>query len=52
MEGSARGAPFCKKIFFVSVELVDRVERRERIERDREKRGEPRLCCSPSSNTL
>jgi hypothetical protein len=43
MEGSARGAPFCKKIFFC---FLSKVEKRE----NREKRREPRLCYSLSSH--
>jgi hypothetical protein len=36
MEGRARGAPLCKKIFFVSVGLVSSEERIEnRLERER-----------------
>jgi hypothetical protein len=43
MEGRARGAPFCKKIFVLFLVRGER-EREERRERER-----ARLCCSPSS---
>jgi hypothetical protein len=46
MEGRARGAPLCKNILFVSGFSSGREKNRE----NREKRGESRLCCSPSSH--